>query len=158
MGEEDARKAAGALPASFPLRGPPRLRLVEIPETFLLLFLPFSSRLETRGRHWRCESTGWRGESEMTRDTDAEDFQLDAPIRSFSHRGWDVHIYLTRISPETYTGQVDIFDGDIKRCRIVLAGPLKEIMAISALESKSADWVDDWLSRPHTGSTGFSAL
>jgi hypothetical protein len=39
-----------------------------------------------------------------------------------------------------------------------LAGPLNEFQAVSALETKSADWVDDWLNRPHTGDTDFSAL
>ncbi|MDM0046823.1 hypothetical protein QTH91_20190 [Variovorax dokdonensis] len=91
-------------------------------------------------------------------NTNAEDCELGTPIKSFSHRGWDVRIYLSKVSQDTYVGHVDILEGEIKRCRIVLAGPLDELQAVSALEAKSADWVDDWLSRSHTGDTDFSTL
>jgi hypothetical protein len=94
----------------------------------------------------------------MKMNSNPEDSELDAPIKSFSHRGWDVRIYLSKVSQDTYVGHVDIFEGQTKRCRIVLAGPLNEFQAVSTLETRSADWVDDWLSRPHTGDTDFSAL
>ncbi|MDM0037320.1 hypothetical protein QTI33_34705 [Variovorax sp. J22P271] len=91
-------------------------------------------------------------------ETNAGDGGADAPVKSFSHRGWDVRIYLTKVSPDIYAGHVDIFEGETRRCCIVLAGPLDVYSAISALEVKSADWVDDWLNRPHTGNTGFGDL
>ncbi|MDM0029882.1 hypothetical protein [Variovorax saccharolyticus] len=97
-------------------------------------------------------------ENEMMMEANAKHDGLKAPVTCFSHRGWDVQIYLTQVSPEIFVGHVDIFEGKTKRCCIVLAGPLDVRSAISTLETKSADWVDDWLSRSHTGNTGFSEL
>jgi len=81
-----------------------------------------------------------------------------APAKTFNYRGWDVQIFLTMVRPTICSGYVDIFEDAVHRCRIVLAGQMDEASAILSLERRSADWVEEWLSRNHTGKTGFSEL
>jgi hypothetical protein len=39
-----------------------------------------------------------------------------------------------------------------------LTEQMDEANAIRSLEPKSVDWVEEWLSRVHSGTTGFSEL
>jgi hypothetical protein len=86
---------------------------------------------------------------------------MDDPIlmHQFTHQGFDVRIYLARAAEDLFGGHVDIFDGETRRCRIVLAGrATDDASAISALEFKGRDWIAAWASRDHSGNTGFEAL
>jgi hypothetical protein len=79
-------------------------------------------------------------------------------VHQFREGRFDVRIFLTSAVEETFGGHVDIFDGDLHKCRIVLAGPLDQSGAISALEVRARDWISGWINRDHSGDTGLAEL
>lgn len=86
---------------------------------------------------------------------------MDAPtlMHRFTHDGFDVRIYLTRASEDLFGGHVDIFDGELHKCRIVLAGrATDDADAVAALELKGKAWIAAWARRDHRGDSGFSEL
>ena len=82
----------------------------------------------------------------------------DELAKTINYRGWNVQIFLTMVTPTVCSGHVNISEDDILRCRIALTGQMDEANAILSLERKVADWVEEWLSRNHSGTTGFSEL
>jgi len=82
----------------------------------------------------------------------------ETPVKTINDRGWNAQIFLTMVTPTICSGYVDISEDDVLRCRIALARQMDEASAILSLERKSADWVEEWLSRNHSGTTGFIKL
>ena len=79
-------------------------------------------------------------------------------VHEFCEGRFDARIFLTRATDETFSGHVDIFDGEVCKCRIVLAGPLDQSGAIAALGVRARDWISGWNNRDHSGDTGLVEL
>lgn len=88
----------------------------------------------------------------------SSNMNYDKPAKTLNYRGWNVQIFLTMVTPTVCSGHVNISEDDILRCRIALAGQMDEANAILSLERKVADWIEEWLSRNHSGTTGLSEL
>lgn len=76
----------------------------------------------------------------------------------FEFRGWIVSIEIDR-AENCFSGHADLhYDGNYK-CRLVLATTsLDDSSARWELESRARAFIDDWIMRPHTGTTGFQDL
>jgi len=76
----------------------------------------------------------------------------------FEYRGWEIHIEVIG-KAEGFSGHADLRLKGEQRCLLVLATSRENRAASSAtLGAKARDYIDDWTSRPHTGTTGFTPL
>jgi len=77
---------------------------------------------------------------------------------NFEYRGWQVHIEVTG-GDAMFSGHADLSLNGGLNCRIVLATSRNDRAAARwALDSQARDYVDDWTSNLHTGTTDFSEL
>lgn len=81
-------------------------------------------------------------------------------VKSFERDGWRVCIRLTAVTSEGHLcGSADVFQGADHRCRLALHRGFKSTdELVAAHESKAMEWIDDWLRRDHSGTTGFDSL
>ena len=78
----------------------------------------------------------------------------------FDYKGWSVAVRLESTKDDgTVAGHADLKLDHIPKCRISLAGMHHDgASAVSSLARMSRAFIDDWLERDHTGSTGFATL
>ena len=75
----------------------------------------------------------------------------------FEYRGW-VRIEVIG-KGERFSAHAHLRLKGEQRCLLVLATSREDHAAASAaLGAKARDYIDDWTSRPHTGTTGFTPL
>ena len=76
----------------------------------------------------------------------------------FDYREWLVSIEIT-CAGEALSGHADLFWEGQQKCRVVLSSlRLNEAETRLALGTKARAFIDDWMSREHTGDTAFSKL
>jgi len=77
---------------------------------------------------------------------------------NFEYRGWHVQLELTS-NDSTFSGHANLSLEGEQKCRLVLATRRADrSTARWALDSKARDYIDDWTSKRHTGSTDFGEL
>ena len=76
----------------------------------------------------------------------------------FEYREWLVSVEITS-GGEASSGHAVLFLQGQQKCRVVLTSlRLNETETRLALGTKARDFIDDWMSRDHTGDTEFSEL
>lgn len=79
----------------------------------------------------------------------ASDWKVDLPI------GWRCFIELKQGSDGSFSGSADLeFEGQ-KRCALVVAAQPTEAAALERIAFRSHYFIDEWMSRPHSGETEF---
>ncbi|RYE60683.1 MAG: hypothetical protein EOP20_01835 [Hyphomicrobiales bacterium] len=82
----------------------------------------------------------------------------DETADNFEYRGWQVRIAIDAIGPP-FSGHADLWLNNVMKCRVVLSTHRSEASSARwALDSKARDYIDDWVTRPRTGTTGFVEL
>jgi hypothetical protein len=77
---------------------------------------------------------------------------------NFEYRGWRVRMEVTGIDT-SFSGHATLFLDGEQKCRLVLATSRADRVAARwALDSKARDYIDDWHSKRHTGTTDFGEL
>ncbi|MFD0881408.1 hypothetical protein ACFQ2A_15340 [Variovorax dokdonensis] len=89
-----------------------------------------------------------------------EPFSGDADVPSLRPPlGWRASIKVTQDRQGTWGGQVELFEGDKLRCRMSLSGVGRdEASAVQACHGRIAQWLSDYVTRPHSGDSGFAQL
>jgi hypothetical protein len=76
----------------------------------------------------------------------------------FEYRDWKVHIEVSGKQGHL-SAHANLWLKGEQRCFLVLATSQEDrAAACAALGAKARAYIDDWTSRPHTGTTGFTPL
>jgi hypothetical protein len=89
----------------------------------------------------------------MTMDAERND--------TVEYRGWEVRVLVQAGSDGSagFAGHAELWLNGNHKCRIVLASSRPAMAdARSALETKAHAFIDDWITRAHTGTTMFGEL
>lgn len=77
---------------------------------------------------------------------------------NFEYRGWHVQLEVTR-SGSTFSISADLRLQGQQKCRLVLSTTREDLVSAQwALDSKVRDYIDNYLTRAHTGTTSFGGL
>ncbi|MGJ7506014.1 hypothetical protein [Variovorax sp. GT1P44] len=81
-----------------------------------------------------------------------------SPDSDFEYRGWLVRVETT-LADQVYSGHADLLCDGVHRCRVVLTTSRMDLPSAQlALCSKARDFIDDWCTRDHSGTTSFQEL
>jgi len=79
-------------------------------------------------------------------------------IDTVEYRGWEIRLLVAQ-GGDAYSGHAELWLNGDHKCRVVLASNrTSEAQARSALEHKSNTFIDEWITRSHTGTTMFGEL